>query len=113
LPTIEIIILEDITYHSYHLEFNSKVDNKTGYALVDREASGNFCSDAIILEKTGNIVNFVGIDSHEIKDATLLTVTGYKYIQNGFVLIIIHQCVCFGQGKTISSIKIEHYQNTY
>ena len=82
-------------------------------SLIDLGANGGISgSDVCIVSTSDCMANVQGIDNHQVADIPIVTARGVTNSKQGPILIILHQYVHVGKGKTIhSSIQLETFGN--
>ena len=83
----------------------TKSSRSSLYSLVDMGSNGGVAgSDERIIDTHPNRkVDILGIDNHEINIIPLVTARGVISNITDEVIVIMHQCTCHGENKTINS----------
>ena len=91
----------------------SSTSTREHEALVDRGANGGIAgSNLRVIARTDRTVNVNGIDNHQVRDLSIVTVGGVITTQRGPVVAIFHQMAHSPMGKTIiSSPQLEAFKN--
>jgi hypothetical protein len=114
-PARKSIVQDGVTYYAanQHIQYwaSSHCQVKTG-ALIDHGANGGIAGDDVwVINRTGQQVDVQGIYNHQIVDIRIVTAGAFVKLQRGEVIIVMHQYVYTGKGKTIhSSGQLEWYK---